>query len=59
MKIIDLSMEIYSGMPVFQGDPEDEITQEATIENDEWNMKRIHMNSHDATHLNVPIHCKE
>lgn len=58
MKIIDLSMEIYSGMPVFPGDPEVEITQECTIENDEWNMKRIHMNSHDGTHVNVPIHCK-
>jgi len=51
-------MEIYTDMRVFPGDPEVEITQEATIENDEWNMKRIHMNSHDGTHVNVPIHCK-
>lgn len=58
MKIIDLSMEIYSGMPVFPGDPEVQIDQECTIENDEWNMKRIHINSHDGTHVNVPIHSK-
>lgn len=58
MKIIDLSMEIYTGMSVFPGDPEVQIDQECTIENDEWNMKRIHINSHDATHVNVPIHCK-
>lgn len=58
MKILDLSMEIYSGMPVFPGDPEVQIDQECTIENDEWNMKRIYMNSHDATHVNVPIHSK-
>lgn len=58
MKIIDLSGEIYSGMPVFPGDPEVEIKQECSIENDEWNMKRITMNSHDSTHVNVPIHSK-
>jgi len=51
-------MEIYSGMPVFPGDPEVQIDQECTIESDEWNMKRIHINSHDGTHVNVPIHCK-
>ena len=58
MKIIDLSWEIYAGMPVFPGDPEVEITQECTIEEHEWNMKRIHINSHDGTHVNVPIHAK-
>lgn len=58
MKIIDLSQEIYSGMPVFPWDPEVQIDQECTIENEQWNMKRIHINSHDGTHLNVPIHCK-
>ncbi|MDA9129055.1 cyclase family protein [Candidatus Gracilibacteria bacterium] len=58
MKIIDLSGEIYSGMPVFPGDPDVQIDQECTIENDEWNMKRIHINSHDSTHVNVPIHSK-
>ena len=57
-KIIDLSGEIYSWMPVFPGDPEVELDQECTIESDEWNMKRIHMNSHDSTHVNVPIHSK-
>ena len=59
MKILDLSLEIYSGMPVFQGDPEVQIDQECMIEVHEWNMKRIHINSHDGTHLNVPIHCKQ
>lgn len=56
MKIIDLSLPIYSGMPVFPGDPEVEIQQLQTLGKDSWNMKRIHMNSHDGTHVNVPIH---
>lgn len=58
MKIIDLSWEIYSWTPVFPGDPEVQVGQECTIENDEWNVKRIHINSHDGTHVNVPIHAK-
>mgnify|MGYP001576264780 CR=1 FL=1 len=49
-------MEIYSGMPVFPGDPEVIVEQQQTFEKDGWNMKRIHINLHDGTHLNVPIH---
>lgn len=56
MKIIDLSLEIYSGMPVFPGDPEVIVEQQQAFEKDGWNMKRIHINLHDGTHLNVPIH---
>lgn len=56
MKIIDLSLPIYTGMPVYPWDPEVSIETIQTIENDDWNVKRIHMNSHDGTHVNVPIH---
>jgi len=56
MKVIDLSLPIYQGMPVYPGDPEVEIEQLQTIEKDGWNMKRLHINSHDGTHVNVPIH---
>lgn len=56
MQIIDLTQQIYSGMPVFPGDPEVEIEDFQTFEKDSWNMKRIHMSLHDGTHVNVPIH---
>lgn len=56
MKIIDLSQEIYDGMPVFPGDPEVKITMVDTYDKGGWNMRRLEINSHDATHLNVPIH---
>lgn len=49
-------MPIYSGMPVFPGDPEVIIEQVQTFEKDGWNMKRIHANLHSGTHVNVPIH---
>lgn len=56
MHIIDLSQPIYSGMPVFPGDPEALIEQVQTFAKDGWNMKRIHINLHDGTHVNVSIH---
>jgi len=54
--MIDLSLPIYQGMSVYPGDPEIKIKQIQTLEKDGWNMIRIHMNSHDGTHVNVPIH---
>ncbi|MCL9971910.1 MAG: cyclase family protein [Candidatus Pacebacteria bacterium] len=56
MKIIDLTLPLYSGMPVFPGDPEVSIELVATLEKDGWNMRRMQVNTHDATHMNVPIH---
>ncbi len=58
MKIIDLTLPLYSGIPLYPGDPEVEIEQLQTLEKDGWNMKRIHINGHDGTHVNVPRHCK-
>lgn len=59
MNIIDLSLPLYSGMPVFPWDPEVSIEPNLHIEKDGWNMSRIEMNSHDGTHLNVPFHSEE
>jgi len=58
MKIIDLTLPLFSGMPVYPGDPEVEIQQLQTLGKDGWNMKRVHINGHDGTHVNVPQHCK-
>ena len=57
MKIIDLTLPMHTGMPVYPGDPEVSIELVQTIEQDEWNMRRIEINSHDGTHVNAPIHC--
>ncbi len=57
MKIIDLSLELYSGLPVYPGDPEVSIEKISTVEKDEWEMRRLEINSHDGTHVNVPCHC--
>ncbi len=56
MKIIDLSQEIYSGMPVFPGDPEVSLEPILTIEEHEFLVRKIEMVTHDGTHVNVPSH---
>ncbi|MDP2650113.1 MAG: cyclase family protein [bacterium] len=56
MRIIDLTLPIYTGMPVFPGDPEASVEVIQTIEKDGWEMRRLHINGHDGTHVNVPSH---
>jgi kynurenine formamidase len=64
-EIIDLSQEIYAGMPVFQGLPEVEITVHATHE--EWDgitggeqatpaVHRLVMGEHTGTHVDALNH---
>lgn len=55
--IIDLSKRIENGMFVFPGNKEVLIEDIEILEKDGWNMKRLHINSHDGTHVNTPIHC--
>jgi kynurenine formamidase len=56
MQIIDLSLEIYSGMAVFPGDPEVSVEPILKIEEGGFLVRGIQMNTHDGTHVNVPSH---
>lgn len=56
MKIIDLTLLISNEMYIYPGDPKIDVEQLQTFDKDGWNMKRIHMNTHDGTHVNAPIH---
>ncbi|MBI5127680.1 cyclase family protein [Candidatus Roizmanbacteria bacterium] len=56
MKIIDLSQILYDHMPVYPGDPDVIIKKVFSFEKNGWNMNRIEINSHDGTHVNIPIH---
>lgn len=58
MKIIDLTWTIYKNMQVFPWDPKPDISIIQTIENDWWELRRLKINSHDWTHVNVPAHSK-
>ncbi|MBU6323090.1 MAG: cyclase family protein [Patescibacteria group bacterium] len=59
MKIIDLSLPIYTGMPVYSGDPEAKITLIQNLAENGWNMRRLEMNGHDGTHVNAQSHAVE
>lgn len=56
MKVIDLSMPIYSGMEVFPGDPEVNIEAIHTHEKEGWELRKISMGSHTGTHVDAFSH---
>ncbi len=49
-------MPLYTEMPVYPGDPEVSIEPVLTIEKDGWLVRRLQINSHDGTHVNIPSH---
>lgn len=55
-RIVDLSLELKSGMMVYPGDPEVEITEALTVAKDGVNILRLHMGSQSGTHLDSPYH---
>ena len=56
MRIIDLSHEIYTDMPVYPGDRPPVVTDEAVMERDKYNEKRLSLSSHTGTHIDAPAH---
>ena len=56
MKIVDLSQDLFDGMPVYPGDPEVEIEQVHTLANEGWRLRSLSLNTHLGTHVNVSSH---
>jgi len=56
MKIIDLTQPLYSGMPVYPGDPEVKIETVQTIDKEGWDLQALYLSSHLGTHVNVSAH---
>ncbi|XJS10823.1 cyclase family protein [Aerococcaceae bacterium WGS1372] len=54
MKIIDLSKEIYSGMPIYPGDPEVVIKPIETKE--DWQVSQLTLGTHTGTHTDAFTH---
>jgi len=54
--LVDLSVPIVTGMPVYPGDPEVEITPALTVEPDGVNVQRVHLGSQTGTHVDAPFH---
>lgn len=56
MRVIDLSLPVYSEMPVYPGDPKVFFMKYRSIDPDGYNLTQILMGSHTGTHLDVPLH---
>ncbi|KAG5497746.1 hypothetical protein JKF63_04013 [Porcisia hertigi] len=59
MHLIDLSVPLYDGMPVYEGDPPVRVTKVCTREKDGWEVRQLHMGTHTGTHVDVPVHMHE
>jgi kynurenine formamidase len=56
MTVIDLTLPLYTGMAVYPGDPEPSFELIEHFAETGWNMRRLEINGHDGTHVNVPLH---
>ncbi|MEC3957003.1 cyclase family protein [Nocardia sp. CDC153] len=56
MRIIDLSVPIRSGMPVYPGDPEVTIRPALTVAADGVNVLHLDLGSQTGTHVDAPSH---
>lgn len=54
--LIDLSVPLHTGMPVWPGDPEVEITSVATVAADGYNLLGLRLGSQSGTHVEAPFH---
>ncbi|GMK48499.1 cyclase [Paenibacillus glycanilyticus] len=56
MKVIDLSIPIEDGMPVYPGDPEVRVKIAHTYESHTWELRHLSVGSHSGTHVDAPSH---
>lgn len=54
--LVDLSVPIATGMPVYPGDPAVVVAQALTVVNSGVNVNRLHMGSQSGTHVDAPYH---
>ena len=55
-KIIDLSMDIYPGMPVYPGDPGMVTETVRSLPEDDYRLTRMSLGTHTGTHVDAPLH---
>ncbi|MFE6922177.1 cyclase family protein [Nocardia sp. NPDC057663] len=56
MRLIDLTLPIHTGMPVFPGDPEVLLEPALRVSTDGVNVLRVHLGSQSGTHVDAPAH---
>ncbi|MER7364297.1 cyclase family protein [Nonomuraea wenchangensis] len=55
-ELVDLSVPVETGMPVYPGDPEVSIGPALTVARDGVNVLAVHMGSQSGTHVDAPYH---
>ncbi|MEW9555204.1 cyclase family protein [Nonomuraea sp. NPDC050783] len=55
-ELVDLSVPVETGMPVYPGDPEVSIGPALTVARDGVNVLAVHMGSQSGTHVDAPFH---
>lgn len=56
MSIVDLSVPVHTGMPIYPGDPEVSISPALTIPESGVEVHSLHLGTHSGTHLDAPSH---
>lgn len=56
MRLIDLTLPIHTGMPVYPGDPEVLLEPALRAATDGVNVLRLHLGSQSGTHIDAPAH---
>lgn len=56
MELVDLSVPIETGMPVYPGDPEVAVGPALTVADDGVNVLHLHLGSQSGTHVDAPYH---
>jgi arylformamidase len=59
MKIFDISVDLYNGMPAFPGDPAPVVKRILEMPRDAANVSVIDMGTHTGTHVDPPLHFVE
>jgi kynurenine formamidase len=55
-ELVDLSVPIVTGMPVYPGDPEVTVASALTVDDSGVNVLRLHLGSQSGTHVDAPYH---
>ncbi|SEM14865.1 cyclase family protein [Nonomuraea pusilla] len=56
MELVDLSVPVETGMPVYPGDPEVSVGPALTVARDGVNVLALHLGSQSGTHVDAPYH---
>lgn len=55
-RIVDLSLDVYPGAPVYSGDPPCLFQVHDTVASAGYNLTRVCLGTHQGTHLDAPYH---